>query len=573
MNANRVKKKIVLFLCMSIAWLAVTDSLNQQITLAQSPVRRVNANYFSDDVLFAQQAVFWMGQVTPTTNYANVRVGYNNDKLVVDLAVFDRLIWYDDTSPATTDLENWDAATLYLNLTGNTGTMPTANSYRFVGQVNHWQPRDNYQTSYRGNGADWDSAPIIFSTTSGWRGNINDNIDARGWTITFEIPFSSLGLIGPPATGSTWGMALVMHDRDDLSGAFIPDQTWPETVNLSQPATWGQLGFGLPAYTPPPAVPGGTTTIRQGLNGAVVADAHVGGHTICGAPYHPDYFNGWGDANYAGYIQINIQNQSDVADWPCYSKYYVTFPLNNIPVNKSIISATLVMHQFGNADPSQAYSSLIQVSTVAEDWSESTITWNNAPLAKENIAQSWVDVVSGTIVWPGWKREWDVSRAVAQAYEAGTPLRLALFSADSAYHSGKYFTSSDAEDWDAQGRPTLEILWGEPYLTALPALQAVDFGAVATYSLQVQPIGGSSAGVTLTTGTPPPNLSYQIIPTTVTPPGQATLIVTDSHPKSADSLLANIEITATSSGGAQSKTVQLLVGPKKVYLPMILANN
>jgi hypothetical protein len=116
------------------------------------------------------------------------------------------------------------------------------------------------------------------------------------------------------------------------------------------------------------------------------------------------------------------------------------------------------------------------------------------------------------------------------------------------------------------------VLWGDPYLTISPVTQAVEFGAVATYNLQVQPIGGSSADVTLTASAPPPNLTFQFVPATITPPGQAALIVTDSHPKTSDSFLTNIEITATSSGGTQSKTVQLLVGSKKVFLPVITVN-
>jgi len=33
-----------------------------------------------------------------------------------------------------------------------------------------------------------------------------------------------------------------------------------------------------------------------------------------------------------------------------------------------------------------------------------------------------------------------------------------LYEADSAYHSGKYFTSSDTGDWNEAGRPTLQVI-------------------------------------------------------------------------------------------------------------------
>ena len=167
---------------------------------------------------------------------------------------------------------------------------------------------------------------------------------------------------------------------------------------------------------------------------------------------------------YSGYSQhadFNIQNQSDVSDWPCFSKYYVTFPLGTVPANKNILSARLILHHQGSAgDPGQAIPSLIQVLTIGGDWSENTITWNNAPAAKENVSQTWVDVPITNNNWPKDAHYWDVTAAASRAYLSGQPLRLALYEADSDYHSGKYFTSSETEDWNITGRPALEIKWG-----------------------------------------------------------------------------------------------------------------
>jgi hypothetical protein len=196
------------------------------------------------------------------------------------------------------------------------------------------------------------------------------------------------------------------------------------------------------------------------LNGAIVKDAHVGGHTLCGEEFNPDFFNGWGDRNFAGYDQINIQNQANLGDWPCFSKYYVTFPLDAIPPGKTILSAQLTMYQFGNSSPQEANSSLIQVLTVNEDWNEGTITWNNAPYAWENVGRAWVGVLPAYPGLPGVAREWDLSRAVAEAYQKGIPLRLALYSADGAMHSGKYFFSSNMDDYTQTSRPVLTVTWG-----------------------------------------------------------------------------------------------------------------
>ncbi|HZD11468.1 MAG TPA: DNRLRE domain-containing protein, partial [Candidatus Binatia bacterium] len=355
------------------------------------------------------------------------------------------------------------SVSLYLQ-TGGSATAPDAQSYRFRAQLSNYQERARYQAASRGSGGAWQSSSVPFETEITWRGGqdgMNNLIPDRGWIVVFDIPFSSLGLGSRPNNGTLWRLAAVVHDRDDSAGTPIADRWWPENGTDLQPNSWGELHFGVPQYTPPVASARSWVTVRQGLNGAYVPDAHVGGHTNCGDPFGPLYFPNWGNANYAGYEQVNVQNQWDVADWPCFSRYYVTFPLSAIPAGKVVLSATLTLHQFGNSSPIDAEPSRIQVLTVAEDWDEGTITWNNAPLAVENIGSQVVDPIVGQANWPGVPRTWNVSRAVAQALAASQPLRLVLYSADGAYHSGKYFSSSDVPDWNAAARPTLRVWWGD----------------------------------------------------------------------------------------------------------------
>jgi hypothetical protein len=121
------------------------------------------------------------------------------------------------------------------------------------------------------------------------------------------------------------------------------------------------------------------------------------------------------------------------------------------------------MYQFGSASGPGISPSWIQVLTIDDDWSEATLTWNNAPLAKENISGTWVEPLSQFPGYPGVARQWDVSGPVAEALAAGQPLRLVLYSADSAYHSGRYFSSSDTGGWNATGRPTLLVTLGLPW--------------------------------------------------------------------------------------------------------------
>jgi hypothetical protein len=533
-------------------------------------------------VQFAETAIFWFGRVDRTNNSVDVRVGYNAEHLYVSAAFADRRLWY-DTGPTASELEAWDAVTLYLDLNSDGGSAPSGDDYRLVVQLSWWEGRDGYQTAYRGTGTGWSPAAIPFASETGWRGNApNDGEDDRGWTADFYIAFSALGLSGPPARDTVWGMALAAHDRDDAAGTAIPDQVWPEGADGQQPVTWGELAFGLPAYEAPPAAPRELAVVRHGLNGASVMDGQVGGGAVCGDPYGPDYFGGWGAANYAGTPDFNIQNQADIADWPCFSRYYVTFPLEVIPVGKTIISATLTLHQFGNAGgPGEADPSLIQVLTVGEAWDEATLTWNNAPLAVENISAAWAYPLEAFPGWPGVPTVWDVSRAVAEAYAAGRPLRVALYEADAAYHSGKYFVSSDTGEWNAEARPTLHVSCGNPIGTVdkVASRTVVLQAEVLTYTLTVI---GSGQALTLVDALPAgvgaplarsPTLAYT--PHRLTwsgaPDTGESVVLTYTVPISAPSRTALRNNVALTQDGdlADTASALVLVDPLQAYLPLV----
>lgn len=428
---------------------------------APESLPRINAPRFSGAIPFEQTAIAWFGRVSPTQNYADIRVGTNATELYVYLAIFDRALWYDE-NPTPQTLTHWDAVTLLLDTSG--GNALSSASWRFVAQL-YGEPSAQRRAVYRGSASGWQTVSVPFQAVPGWRGNAlnNDNESDRGWAMGFTIPFTSLGLASAPAEGTTWRMAIVLHDRDSRSGPPLGDQSWPPVASLNSPACWGFLRFGLPAYTST-ATPTGTVVIRRPTESSpLVPDADVGGaiaNQCPGDEYH--IWNEWGNRNYGRAPDFNIQNQSDVADWPCFAKYYVTFPLDSVPRGKSIISATLTLYQFGNAGgPGEARPSWIQVLIASADWQEDTITWNNAPLAYENVGGSWVYPLDTFPGWPGVPRRWDVSYAVARAYARGEPLRLVLYEADSAYHSGKYFVSSDTGDWNTAGRPRLEVVWGD----------------------------------------------------------------------------------------------------------------
>jgi hypothetical protein len=382
--------------------------------------QRVYMPYFPDQIKFDETAVFWFGKVNLTENYADVRVGYTRSELFVHVAVFDRLVWY-NTSPSTGDLEDWDAVTVYLDKGGNTGETPTSGAYQFVAQVRpDWKDSLGYQKAYQGDGSGWKVSNASFSTESGYRGNPNDTIPDSGWRVTYRIPFSNLGSGGTPGNGEIWGLGVAVHDRDDAAGTPIGEKTWPTGIKSGKSSTWGELAFGLLAQKSVESQSQGSVTIRHGLNGAKVVDGEVGGHTVCGKGL--DRFTEWGDKNYGTdpneiTARVNIQNQYDVSDFPCFSKFFITFPLDLVPAGKVIQSAKLTLYQFGNAGGGKwgsAPGSWIQVFTISEDWLEDVITWNNAPQAVENISRSWVPWLESYPGPQGIPREWDVTGAVLE---------------------------------------------------------------------------------------------------------------------------------------------------------------
>lgn len=445
---------------------------DQPVTSNNTSGFRQNARYLPDETWLMPSSIFWFGQVTRSENNVDVRTGYTDTHLIIWVEVFDRMLWY-DTTPTVPELTQYDAISLYLRPAGVYGAAPDTGTYRFVAQnYLYYVEQAPYHAEYRGNGSGWVPAYAPYELMVGYEGEGGYNQtgkDNMGWLMKFKIPYSSLGLSGKPADGTAWGMAITMHDRDDANGP-LPAKSWPPAMVDSQPATWAELGFGLPIYSPPSAQNIRNITIRQGYNAVSVPDASVGGSTICGDITKPDFYSQWGilpESAYADYTvnntQVNIQNQANVADWPCFAKYYVTFPLDAVPAGKVIRSVKLVMSLFGNSDPNNASDSLIHVATVNADWNEASLTWNNAPLASENFAATYVEPVpdAGSFAGDlGIKYEWEISAAAVRAYQAGEPLRLVLYSSDWPKHSGKYFYSSNYSIPEA--RPTLVITYGDP---------------------------------------------------------------------------------------------------------------
>jgi hypothetical protein len=537
----------------------------------------------ASDLPVTDRAIFWFGEVGPTTkNYTDVRLIHNNDALYITLHIFDQYLFVDDprTDPSLT---NFDAVSVFIHRDSSPGGVPTTNSYQFVAALEDTQrnglSRPDFETAYRGNGSTWIANSLDFASSIGIQssnGFNNTGESDRGWNITFVIPYNTLGLSGKPVDGTSWRLALRVHDRDGLQGNMLTQTNWPEDMNSNAPNSWNELIFGMPLpYSPPPGVTiDKQITIRHGANGDSVEDGHVGGSTVCGREFHPDYWPYWGLRNYTqpgdDPSRINVQNQWNLGDWPCFSKFYITFPLDRLPANQAVGAAELTMFHFGNSDPTQAQPSLIQVLSVAEDWQDTSITWNNAPQA--------VMLLDRTEVTPilhhsqGKNYSWDVSQAVADAYAAGEPLRLVLYSADSALHSGKYFFSSEATKPEYQ--PTLTINYGDLYgfyLTPSETVKTIAPGSTGTVQIALTATGDFDSLVAgeIDNTDAAIDVSFSGSDNTKMPGELFSLELSHLNGGQTEGALYAVPLTFSGDGVARQLTIYVLVNGQQIYLPFL----
>ncbi len=552
---------------------------------AQAPrPRRVNIPRFSDNVVWAQSAIFWFGQnevSLPGKNYADVRVAYTNQALHIRVTVVDYFLWYNPNATADTDLTQYDAVKIFIDTAPGANT-PQSHSFQFLVGARHWQNMSNYMRQARGENGGWNTnwqpaTPWTGASEMSWGcnpgPNNNDCSVDFGWTGFFVIPWQTLGLSAPPAEGTVWKLGVKLFDRDDQPPAGgVPPEMWTPSLVDTNPSTWGDLHFGYVQYTSPPVEPRGTTVIRAASpTDNTVEDAWMGGGGWCNSGQEGDRRGS--ETNHGGDAELYVGNEIAETNFPCFNKSFLRFSLDDIPAGKEILSAKLTIHHWGNADPNLARPSWIHLFTITDPWDEMGITWNNAPLAQENVAVTRVEPLRSFPGWPGIPYDWDASQAVAEAYAAGEPLSIALYSSDSAEHSSKYLTASEVEDWDAEGRPTLTIVWGDSTpIDITPAAKAIEPGGTAMYTVQIQTGDGFSSTVNLSASASAPGVNVSLSADSVTPPAEVTLNVTDSHGTGTlqPGQWYTITVTGNSNGTQHAATANLLVGGSRVYLPLVL---
>jgi hypothetical protein len=587
---------VFLLLVVFLQFSPTSKASSMEVTITSSTPRRANIPYYEDTVDWAQSAILWFGineLDLPGKNYVDVRLVYTAQALEIRFTIIDYYLWYNTNPQSSDDLSQYDAAAVYLDVNHDRASQPQSDDYYLLSGARHF-PNDNapqYHRDARGTGAGWDTswtgAWLDFSAMQWSNNGPNDNggnID-YGWFTYYTIPWSVLGLSGPPSEGTVWGLGLRLYDRDDNPPAGgVPPQHWPESFQTANPATWGEIHFGDANYTPETSIPTGSTEIRAASStDNTVEDAWMGGGGTCAGGH-----SGGSEINHGDNGALFTGSESSPTHFPCFNKSFLRFQIDKVPSNMEIISATLTLHLWGNADQSIAPPfSYVHLFTISDDWDEMTIHWNNAPLAQENISAISVYPYSQPdVVWPGDPYTWDASQAVAEAYAEGNPVNLALYASDVGRDTSKYFVSSETGDWNIAGRPMLKVIWGlsnpEINKTGTPSIATRDDRLTFTLTWT-----GNGQNLSLVDQLPvglgtPTNLQANIGNTSYDSPSNQirwngnpaigqTVILTYQVPVEVDGpiSLTNSVTLSGNSGPISSDSFSVLIDPVKVFLPLL----
>src|SRR5262249_33583920 len=120
-------------------WNSIWYTSKSSAQAAAPTLPTINAPYFPNAVPFNQTAIFWFGTLSSSTTYTDVRIGYSNSELYVDLRNADRYLWY-DTNKRAPNLNSGDNASLYVSTINATNTQLDVHTYQFQAAVNGYKP-------------------------------------------------------------------------------------------------------------------------------------------------------------------------------------------------------------------------------------------------------------------------------------------------------------------------------------------------------------------------------------------------------------------------------------------------
>jgi len=255
--------------------------------------------------------------------------------------------------------------------------------------------------------------------------------DLRGWSASSGvIPWATFG--GMPTVGDAWPLTIQRTDAD--------------TGRATTQADWqGSVKWGAPNYA--------TQRTATYIDVPLTGDSMLGGGTDCGDRYDfPEYFPGWGMRNWGDSPYATVENQWDVADWPCSNKWVAKWDLPPLPAGATVVGAELSAWMFGQMGYGCGYcedgtkDTIWQAYQVPATWSEASVAWDTAPPWSENVSATLVRPVPDAPNWDGNAIEYafDVGEIVRRAYQGGDGAASALFATSAGqYHSGKYFYSRE----------------------------------------------------------------------------------------------------------------------------------
>jgi hypothetical protein len=156
--------------------------------------------------------------------------------------------------------------------------------------------------------------------------------------------------------------------------------------------------------------------------------------------------------------------------------------------------------------------------------------------------------------------------------QASDAIRVTDFCFNNAVSGGDLQLLSNRDGEDILHMVKLERPNDYFVLNVVPPARVIGRGSVATYTVDVRSVGVFTHTVTLSAVNPPPDLKLTLAPTAISPPGRATLTVTDTHTGTAlmPGLWYRIPITGTGGGLVKRTSAGLLVGGARFYLPLIV---
>ena len=280
-------------------------------------------------------------------------------------------------------------------------------------------------------------APYIgyVGSANGWEiGHRCGAGDCRGWTAETMIPWANLG--GRPA----------------------PGQQVPFAAEYAGAALAGNLHWGEALAAPSSEPATGVVVVP------LLEDTVVGGDSVCGDPDWPTYHPTWGSTpRWGSSPHVLVENQWDVADWPCYNKLLLRADLSAIPYGARVVSATVEIARFGQmgyacgycVDPATGSNNgtmdtVVQIYDYPATWSESTATWDTTrypgpPLHRILTVPLPDDGQEGRSYASNPLPEfWDVTGPVQAALARGdSTASILAATAAGQYHSGKYYYSTE----------------------------------------------------------------------------------------------------------------------------------